>query len=474
MQQQVYPAGHDEPRPATDGVAGVFDAQRRALTIGLVLAVTLVAFESLAVATILPAVKADLGGLRLYGWTFSAFFLASLIGITVAGEQCDSRGPAQPLLVGLALFGVGLVIAGTAPAMWVIVSGRAVQGVGAGMLPAVSMVSIGRGYPEHLRPRMFAIMSTAWVVPGLAGPGLAGVIAEYASWRLVFLGLLPLLIVAAWLILPPMRALGPPAEPALRERRVAGAVRLTFAAALMLAGLTMSSLLIGLPLAAAGFVLGLREWRALVPAGTLQAARGLPAAVAGMGLLNLAFFGADAFVPLIITDVRDQSVIVAGVVLTAATLAWTAGSWLQERTVLQRGYPLLAQGGLAMLIASIGLMMLVLMPGVPLLIAGVAWAGGGFAMGLSYPTFSLSVLSQSAQGREGADSASLKLNELLGTGIGTGIAGAVVAAGGSSVEPSALLAALALMAAVAAVGLPVAARIPPGGEPLQAEAVLAP
>ena len=81
----------------------------RAMTFGLVLVITLVAFEALAVATVLPAIEEELGGLRIYGWAFSGFLLASLVGITWAGGECDARGVVRPFVVGLTLFGVGLV-----------------------------------------------------------------------------------------------------------------------------------------------------------------------------------------------------------------------------------------------------------------------------------------------------------------------------------------------------------------------------
>lgn len=126
---------------------GIWAPARRVLTVGLVLAVTFVAFEALAVATILPVVGRHLGDLRLYGWVFSAFLLASLVGIVVAGTLADRVQLGQPMLAGLALFALGLVIGGTAPDMAVLVAGRAVQGLGAGVVPAVAYVAISRCYP---------------------------------------------------------------------------------------------------------------------------------------------------------------------------------------------------------------------------------------------------------------------------------------------------------------------------------------
>jgi MFS family permease len=80
---------------AADAVAppdGVWAPARRRLTTGLVLTITLVAFEALAIATVMPVVSDDLGGLGLYGWVFSGFFLGNLLGIVLAGEAADRRG----------------------------------------------------------------------------------------------------------------------------------------------------------------------------------------------------------------------------------------------------------------------------------------------------------------------------------------------------------------------------------------------
>ena len=73
------------------GAGGLMAPQRRALTVGLVLTITFVASEALAVVTVMPVVARDLGGLRLYGWVFSGFMLGSVIGIVAAGREADRR-----------------------------------------------------------------------------------------------------------------------------------------------------------------------------------------------------------------------------------------------------------------------------------------------------------------------------------------------------------------------------------------------
>ena len=159
-------------------VPGLWSPPTRGLTAGLVLSITFVASEALAVVTVMPRRRPDLGGLRLYGWVFSAFMLGSVVGIVAAGREADRRGPAIPFVAGLVLFGAGLAVAGLAPSMEVLVAGRVLQGVGAGAVPSVAYVVIGRSFPGPLRARMMAVLSTAWVVPGLAGPAVAAEVAH--------------------------------------------------------------------------------------------------------------------------------------------------------------------------------------------------------------------------------------------------------------------------------------------------------
>ncbi|HEY8557038.1 MAG TPA: MFS transporter, partial [Actinomycetes bacterium] len=207
------PPPPQEPAAAGSG-GGIWAPQRRALTLGLVTTITLVAFEALAVITILPVVSADLHGLRLYGWVTSAFFLATLLATVVAGERSDRHGPAPVFVTAIALFVAGLTIGGLAPSMPVLVLGRALQGLGAGAIPAVIYASVGRTYPEALRPRLFAVTSSAWVIPGVIGPAVSALVASRFGWRAVFLGLLPLVLVAASLTVPALRRVAGRPRPA--------------------------------------------------------------------------------------------------------------------------------------------------------------------------------------------------------------------------------------------------------------------
>ena len=424
----------------------------RGLTVGLVLNVTFVAFEALAIATIMPLVAADLGGIELYGWVFSAFLLADLVGVVVAGELADRFGPALPFGAGLALFAVGLLIGGLAPSMPVLVAARAIQGFGAGAIPAVAYVVIGRTYPDALRPRMFAILSTAWVVPGLAGPALAAFVADHIGWRSVFLGLLPLVIVAGALALRELRSV--PGNPDRVARRVLlDAVRLASGAGLALAGLQARDIVVSPALVAVGLVLGVPALRKLMPAGTFTAHGALPSAVLSRGLLTFSFFAPDIFVPLTVTTIRGESVVLSGIALTAGTLAWTTGAWIQERTVFRVGPAPLVRNGFLLVALGIAGMVSVLTEVTPAWFCVPAWGVAGLGIGMAYSSISLTVLRHAPAGSEGASASSMQLADILGTALGTGIGAVAVAAAVASFGSAVVGVAIAdLLAGALAIG----------------------
>jgi MFS family permease len=475
-------AGPGSPRPAVasepgGGPSGLWAPGYRALTWGLVLTVTLVAFESLSVVTILPVVVRDLGDLRLYGWVTSAFFLGTLVGIVVAGAATDRRGPAAPFVAGLCLFAVGLTVGGLAPTMYVLVAGRAVQGLGAGAVPAIAYATIGRSFPASLRPRMFATLSTAWVVPGLGGPALAALVAAHAGWRAVFLGLLPLVLASGSAVLPALRRLGAPSaaggdgtaggDGSARGRGPAGrtplvaALRVSAGAGLILAGVTTRSL-VGVPFVLVGAAIGVRPLRRILPDGTLRARRGVPAAVATRGLLTFAFFGADTFVPLAFTSARHTSTTIAGVAVSVATLLWTTGSWTQARLAARATSRRLAGIGLAIVVAGLGGTAAGLSGAVPLPAAIAAWGLAGFGIGLAYAPIALVVLAAAPAEGQGAASTGLQLSDNLGTALGSGLTGVVVAATHAAGWEAAagLRAAFALAGAAGIAGIVTARRMP--------------
>ena len=317
----------------------------RRLTIGLLLLEALVAVEIMVVATILPAVEADLHGLKLYGWIYAALTLASIGSVPIAG--CPA-GASPILAISIVFYVGGLVLAATAPTMFILVVARFVQGIGGGGLYTVSLGTVAKTYPQDIRPRVMALLASMWILPGLVGPPIGALINAALGWRWVFVAPLPVIVLAAALVLPALRNVQ-----ATEERSslpIAASLVLMVGVGALLAGLTEPSIWSG-PLVVLGLAIAIPALRRITPRGTLVARRGLPAASAGAFLASAAFFSIDGFVTLMLTQVRGLSVGVAGIVLTCSALAWAAGSWWQSRAAGRLGTRWLTTFG-SLLIAS--------------------------------------------------------------------------------------------------------------------------
>src|SRR5262245_40747797 len=416
----------------------------------------------------MPVAVRDLGGLASYGWAFSAFMLASVLGITVSGRLTDRRGPGDAFAAGLSLFAIGLLGGGAAPSMEWLVAARAVQGLGGGGLSAVIYASVARCYPSERQPRMLALLSTAWVVPGLVGPGAAGFIADHASWRLVFVGLTPVALLCAVLAMPALRALtrtGSEPEAPGDAAPIGLAALLAVGGALVLLALQAHTVTRGAALLVAGAAAALRGLHRLMPDGTLRARPGLPAAIATMGLVSIAFFGAETLLPLFLTVFRGQSATVAGLALSGATLTWTAGAWVQARAAKREARSGLVATCAARSAGGIVIVGLVFDDRTPVFLAAAGWALVGFGMGIAHSTISLTVIEQAPPGREGAASAGMQLANVLGVALGAGIGGAAVAMvdRGDVSPPAGFAAAFAVMVAAALATLALARRLPARG-----------
>jgi MFS family permease len=443
----------------SSGPPGLLDRAHRRTTLGLLMLVTFIAFEAMAVGTAMPTAVAELDGLAWYGWPFSAFLVASVVGMVIGGDVGDRRGPRVALPCGVAAFAAGLLIAGLAGHMAVFVAGRAVQGLGAGVMVVLLYVIAGQAYDPALRPRLFGAISTAWVVPALVGPVVAGLVTTHASWRLVFLGLLPLIVAGVLLVLSAGRSLTAPDDPApaVPGRRWWAVLAGVGIAGLQYAGQRLD--LLAVAVAAAGVAALLLGLRPLLPPGTARAARGLPAVIGSRGLLAGAFFGMDALLPLTLTAVHGYSPTAAGIPLTAGAIGWATASNLQGRLprlprerLLRAGFVLLAAG-----LAGSALAAVPALGGWP---AYPFWALAGLGMGLGMPSVGVLLLDQSPEHRRGADSAALQIADVTMSALCIGLAGVLVAAATAGLVslPGAVIGSIAAFVVLALVGVRVAGR----------------
>ncbi|MER6732756.1 MFS transporter [Streptomyces puniciscabiei] len=441
---------------------GVLGRAHRALSIGIVSVVLLIAFEATAVGTAMPVAARELDGVTLYAFAFSGYFTTSLFGMVLAGQWSDRRGPLGALTTGIGAFAAGLVIAGTAQVMWVFILGRAVQGLGGGLVIVALYVVVGRAYPERLRPAIMAAFAAGWVVPSIVGPLASGAVTEHLGWRWVFLGIPALVVFPLALALPQIRrrASGPVDEEAgalsFDRRRIRLALGICLGAGLLqyaAQDLRPLSVLPGL----AGAALLVPAVLGLLPRGTYRAARGLPSVVLLRGLSAGSFIAAESFVPLMLVTQRGLSPMLAGLSLAAGGGTWALGSWVQSRPRVQPYRERLMTLGMVLVAAAITAAPGVLVHSVPVWTVGVAWAFGCFGMGLVISSTSVLLLQLSAPEEAGANSAALQISDALSNVVLLAATGAAFAAlGGGSTTTTATATDGAHPAAFAAVFLPMA------------------
>ncbi|MER5882862.1 MFS transporter [Streptomyces sp. NPDC001941] len=472
---QAAPA-NDPIAPPPESPEGVLGRAHRALSVGIVSVVLLIAFEATAVGTAMPVAARELDGVPLYAFAFSAYFTTSLFAMVLSGQWADRSGPLAPLTVGISAFAGGLLLSGTASGMWLFIAGRAVQGVGGGLVIVALYVVIGRAYPERLRPSIMAAFAAAWVVPSVVGPLAAGTVTEHLGWRWVFIGIPVLVVLPLALALPAIRRMASgPADPgtplaAFDRRRIRLALGVSLGAGLLqYAGQDLRWLAL-LP-AAAGAALLAPSVLGLLPRGTYRAARGLPSVVLLRGLAAGAFIAAESFVPLMLVTQRGLSPTMAGLSLAVGGATWALGSWIQSRPGTEPYRERLMVLGMILVAAAIAAAPSVLISAVPVWVVAVAWGFGCLGMGVVVSSTSVMLLKLSPPGEAGANSAALQISDGLSNALLLAAGGAAFAAlGGGGVahaaadaaagsHPGAFAAVFLPMAGVALVGAWVATRL---------------
>jgi MFS family permease len=422
--------------PGTRYRSTLWTREHRVPTIGLVLVVTLIAFEFMGVATALPTLVADLHGGSLYAWPIAAFTAASAVGTVIGGRICDRRGPGGPMLGAILLFAIGLVVGGTAHSMTMLLLGRVVQGFGAGAEIVAVYVVIALVYPQRDRPAASAVLAAAWVVPALVGPPVAGIVTQQFGWRWVFLGLVPLVALGLPLLIPVFRRLRTITTERQPVRR--GLLTAGVGAAIGVSAFTAAAqhlVWATAPVAVAGLVLLAFSLRKLLPSGTVRSARGLPSVVLARGLLAGSFAAVETYLPLTLTSVHGYSPAAAGLPLTVSAIGWSAGSAWQGRNpdrsrsrMLQAAFLLVAIG-----LAGISLVSWHWAPG---WLAYVSWTIAGSGMGVGVSSVSVLLLGLSPAHERGFNTSAMQLADMIGTVLLVGVGGVLVNALGSTAHPT--------------------------------------
>lgn len=407
----------------------IWDGRLIWVTLGAVALIFLAAMQALAMTTVMPIVSAELGGDALYALAFAGTLATGVIGMVVTGAWSDRSGPKAPLYASIALFLAGLLVAGMAPSMEVLVVGRLAQGLGTGGQTVALYVLVARVYPPAIHGRVFAAFAAAWVVPALVGPLLAGAVTEHVHWRWVFYGVAVLTVLSFTAVAVRLRALDlRTAEPAgggfLRRLGLAIVVAVAVLVLGMSSGFGAASPIVAIVAVA----IVAAAARPLLPTRTLRAGRGLPSVILSRGLVAGALFGAEVYVPYLLIDRYGFSPTWAGLGLTTCALAWAVSANVQGRygdRIGNRRIVLIGVGLLTVATATATLCSLTLAhPAI--LIAG--WTLSGAGVGLIYSRLTVLTLAYSTASNQGFNSSALSISDSTGAAVTIAVLGIVFTA----------------------------------------------
>lgn len=402
------------PTPNSLAKPSLFSSEYRALSIGAVGLCSMIAFEAIGVAAGMPAVANALDGIRLYALAFAGTLAGSIVAMVWSGTDCDRHGPFRSMAIGMLLFALGLLMAGLAESMPVLVIGRIIQGLGVGSLGVAMYVATARALPQELHPRLFALFSSAWVVPAIIGPAISGWIVEQIGWRWLFLGILVLLLPTAALILPPLRGENAAAQSTRRSwRSLPWALLASIGSVALAVSAEFGNWMLLIVLASLSAVILAAVQ--LLPRGTLRLTHGLPRVIALRGLNSAAFFLSEAFVPLWLHQQRGWSITAAGIALTGGALSWSLGSHLQSRMTRDATRQSWLGYGCAMLFLGIVVCLIAVLGILPEAWILVGWSTTGLGMGLSFPMLGVLTLKLAPREQQGVYSSALQLSSALAT-----------------------------------------------------------
>jgi MFS family permease len=387
----------------------------------------------------------EIGGLDWYAWSTTLFVVGSILGATLSVRLLAVLGPRGACLAALAVFSAGSVGCALAPAMAWMLAGRTVQGLGGGLLAALSYGLIQLVFAQRLWPRAVALVSGMWGVATLCGPAVGGLFAQAGHWRWAFWFLLPVAVAQALLVLVQLR----PSAGVTHERpavlpRVPGVqIGLLAASVLVIAA---SGLLSDLLWQAVGVVVGLtigfaatriddsRATVRVLPRGAYSMRAPLGAIYASVALLLIGTT-TEIFVPYFLQLLHGHSPLAAGYLTAAMAGGWSVGSLTSSGRSGAGADRMLRAGPVICTLGLVALALLLPAPGrfgagLETLLVAMALAVVGLGVGIGWPHLLTRVMSLAPKGEEGLASASITTVQLYGMAVGAAVAGLVANAAG--------------------------------------------
>lgn len=322
-------------------------SERGPVLLAVMLSLALVAVEATVLATAVPAIVDDLGGLTDFPWLFSCYLLAQAVTIPVFGKLADLFGRKPVMITGVCAFLVGSLLCGFAWSMGALIAFRVVQGLGAGAIQPMAMTIVGDLYSVRERAKVQGYLASVWALSSVLGPTLGGVLADYVHWRWIFFINLPLGAVALWVLIRKFD------ERVVRQRHrvdFVGALLLAIGGVLLLIGLFEGgqqwawSSPISLTLFAVSalvltcFVFVERRVTEPVLPMWIFRQRILVSSYLTAFIVGMLILGLSSYVPLYTQVVLGQGAVVAGLTLATMFIGWPIAASISGRFYLTLGF----------------------------------------------------------------------------------------------------------------------------------------
>lgn len=417
----------------------LFSGRNGAISFALSFGVVIHAINILMATTILPSVVTDIGGMGLYAWNTTLFVAASIIGSVLSARLLSLLGAKGAYLIATVLFFIGSLLCAIAPKMEVMLIGRFVQGLGGGLLFALSYAMVNIVYDQALWPRAMALISGMWGVATLIGPAIGGIFAQLDAWRYAFGIMLPIMLfygIYLWFILPKNDNEAP--KSSSQSLPYLQLIILTAAVLLISSGSLSSSLIINLLSIVVVFgLIGLlifcekRLSVRLLPSNTFK---GLSLHALLYLTISLLAIGmtCEIFVPYYLQSLHMQTPLASGYMSALMALGWTvaeviSASWqgAKMRFSILSG-PIIVFSGLLALAFVIPNPLLQSENAVSLSIILFALFLVGYGIGFGWPHLLTRILQAASEQDKDIAGASITTVQLFATALGSALAGMIV------------------------------------------------
>ncbi|MCC6547764.1 MFS transporter [Candidatus Sumerlaeota bacterium] len=416
----------------TDDPTAQNRAHRKIIVFGLAMVMFLSAIEATIVATAMPTIVGDLGGMSLFGLVGSSYLLASTVMIPLYGRLADLRGRKKMMMVGITLFLLGSTVCAISHKFGILVIGRVIQGLGAGAIQPITLTLIGDLFTLEERGRIQGLMGAIWGSAGICGPLVGAFLVEHPGffgWRSIFWFNIPFGVLAAFIISRNLREPLHRGEPPHIDW-IGAALLISGSGALLIASGGVHTAVmgvLGLLLLAGLIVVEARVREPLLPL-PLLTRRDIAIGCMSALLMGGCFMGIVNYLPLYIQTGLGHTPQEAGSSLTPLLVGWPIASTTTSFLLVRTGFrtPLLI-GSVALATATLGLHLWTLHPIIWILWPVMFLMGVG--LGLSTTSVIVAIQTSVRYNQRGLATALNMFSRSMGGAVGVGIAGMLLGIG---------------------------------------------